>query len=148
MPARIKMELVGLDKTIKELARRGQLVEAVLDAAAQAGAQIVQAAANQDAPTPAVETEPNAQKSKTAYRVVDIGPKKEKWFYQFFETGAQPHEISGPLVFKDETGRWILIGGASHPGIPARPFLRPAMDSQKDAATNKVGSVIKSKADL
>ena len=133
------------------MARRGELVEVVLDAAAQAGAQMIQAAANQDAPTPAIETEANLKLSKTAYKVVDIGPKKQKWYYRFFETGVQPFEINmltkrstrsggggrpihssaSGLAF-DVDGKRIITPIVHRGSIPARPFLRPAMDSQKD----------------
>lgn len=78
---------------------------------------------------------------------VDIGFDKEKWFLQFFETGATNHEIKGsPLAFEGEKGL-VITGGVQHPGMPAQPFMRPAADKRKDEAADEAGKVFKAEID-
>ena len=40
----------------------------------------------------------------------------------------------------------VVTRGVGHPGMAARPFLRPAFDSRKKDARDQVGEVIKDKA--
>lgn len=59
--------------------------------------------------------------------------KYAKWL----ELGTQPYTIRPKnkkmLAWKDrETGEWIRAKEVHHPGIAARPFLRPALDNAKD----------------
>ena len=78
---------------------------------------------------------------------VDIGFDEEKWYLRFFEYGATDHEIKGsPLAFEGESGL-VITGGVSHPGMPARPFMRPAADTKKDEAKDAAGKVFKAEID-
>ena len=67
--------------------------------------------------------------------VVSIGPDKDTFYAKFAEFGAGPHQIGGG-------GQVLRIGGSfvkgpvSHPGVRARPFMRPALDQS-------VGDVLK-----
>lgn len=67
---------------------------------------------------------------------------KHAYLANWIEFGTQRHTIAG----KD--GRVLYFGGqfvqqVSHPGARARPFLRPALDSQSQAAVIAVGEYIK-----
>lgn len=78
---------------------------------------------------------------------VDIGFDEEKWYLRFFEYGASDHEIKGaPLAFEGESGL-VITGRVSHPGMPAKPFMRPAADSKKDEARDEAGKVFKAEID-
>src|SRR3989304_441747 len=72
-------------------------------AAAQAGGDVVQAAANPNAPGPNIQT--RVSEKKLGQATVDIGPDREHGNYQFIETGATYHEIKGAkrlLTFEGE----------------------------------------------
>jgi HK97 gp10 family phage protein len=78
---------------------------------------------------------------------VDIGFDEEKWFLRFFEFGASDHEIKGaPLAFEGESGL-VITGSVQHPGMPAKPFMRPAADNKKDEARDAAGDVFRKEID-
>lgn len=58
----------------------------------------------------------------------------------WIEYGTQPHIIPGPLSFGG-----IVISAAQHPGTSARPFMRPAMDANVQAAVMAAGEYLKRK---
>jgi HK97 gp10 family phage protein len=148
MPAKPKIVLrakvEGLDdlkKAFQEL-ERAERREVLLDAA-QAGAKLIHAEANRRAPAPHIEMR-NA-KMGAGGALVEIGPDKEHWYYRFIETGAQRHEIKGkgkPLVFDGRQGV-VVTPKVDHPGMEARPFLRPALDMYGEQAQQAAGEVIK-----
>lgn len=138
--ARTKIE--GGAELLAKLRKMGVDVAAVLTAAAQAGAGVIESDAETRAPSPDIEQEV-VKRSESRVEVA-IGPSDKKWYWKFFETGTQPHEIPGPLSI-EFGGELHLVGGASHPGMAARPFLRPALDSNKDQARDAVGDVLKGK---
>lgn len=141
---RVSVKIEGGPELIKKLEQMGVDVDRVVEAAATAGAQVIADDANPRAPEPLIATETSER--GRGHATVDIGPPDEKWDWKFLETGAQPHTITGsPLVFMGREGL-VRVFGVSHPGMAARPFLRPAFDSKKDAATDEVGSVIKKRA--
>lgn len=55
------------------------------------------------------------------------------------EFGTDPHFIPGPLLLHG--GKWVK--GAKHPGAEPKPFMRPALDSQKGQALRETGEYIK-----
>jgi HK97 gp10 family phage protein len=135
------------DKELLEAFRRLKIdVAAVLEKAALAGAEEIRAAAQSKAPGPHIEIEIDEKQSTANRRVAAIGPDKEHWFYQFFETGAGGHEIDGKtkkaLAFEGREGA-IVRRVVKHPGIAAAPFMRPAFDSRKDTAVARAGEVLK-----
>ena len=124
-----------------EAAARG----AALEAAARAGAEVIRAQANQRAPGPHVELEVR-ESSESAVEVA-VGPDRDHWYYQFFELGAGRHAI-GPhkkkaIRFPGAEGQEQVRFGVTHPGMTARPFLRPALDGQKANAVEAVGDELK-----
>lgn len=139
--ASVSVTVEGGEGLLRKLRQIGADVESELEAAALVGAAVIQNAANPLAPGPHVETEV-AEKSPERV-VVEIGPDEAHWYYRFFETGAGPHGITGePLVFEGRTGT-VVVPGVSHPGMAARPFLRPAFDGSSDRAADKVGEALK-----
>ena len=120
-----RAEIEGDKEFYAKLRSMSNQMAAVLGDAAQAGADVVKDQANRLAPGPHIETD-LAKKTK-AFAEVEIGPDDEHWYYRFFETGAQPHEITpdtkGGLEFPGRGGEMIVRVLASHQGMAASPFL-------------------------
>jgi len=141
MGNRITAKVEGGEALIAKLQKMGVDVERLLETAAQAGATVIADEASSLAPSPDVRVE-TAERERGRV-TVDIGPPDEKWHWRFVETGAGRHGITGsPLVFEGSEGT-VVTFGVDHPGMAARPFLRPALDKEKDAARDEVGSTLK-----
>lgn len=139
---RISVHLQGGEELMRKLQAMQADVADVIERATQAGAEVVADAARADAPGPfiAVEVERNAR----GKAVARIGPDKDHWYYRFFETGTAPHEIVGdPFLVFTAYGKLFRIRKVWNNGMAARPFLRPALDRNTDAATSAFGSVIR-----
>lgn len=135
--SRIAVSVLGLDELYRGLEMRKSQVGEMMREALEAGAEVVAQEADRLAPEGGyirVET-----KSKEAV----IGFDEDKWYWRFFETGATSHEVRGtPLVFEGDAGL-VVTGRVSHPGMPAKPFLRPALDGKKDEALRKMSEVVR-----
>lgn len=141
MANKVVAQIEGGEELLRKLEQLGVDVRGALKAAVLEGAEEIRKPANQDAPGPHIiaEVVDSDQNSAT----VGIGPDEDHWYYQFFETGAQPHEITGrPLAFMGEEGL-IVTGRVGHPGMAASPFLRPAFDRHKGDAENSVGETLR-----
>lgn len=141
MASGFRAEIEGMDDFKAKLVGLRKDMQAILEEATEAGAEVIRDESNHLAPGPHVTTE---VVSKTwSHADIEIGPDKEHWYYMFFEVGAQPHEIKprkvGGLQFPGSEGEFIVRMLASHQGMAARPFLRPAMDDKKDEAEEAVG---------
>lgn len=141
-----KIKLEGDQELKRKLEQlKGKARGALLDAA-KAGAEPIQDDAQRDAPG----GEPiliGNEKIDGGTAEVDIGFDEEKWFLRFFEFGATAHEITGsPIAFEGENGL-VMTGKVDHPGMPAKPFLRPAADNNKDSARDAAGKVFKAEID-
>ena len=141
MAKRVKVVIEGGDELIKALLKTIDNANAVLVAAAKAGADKIADGANEKAPGPEIRSE--IAKQKPGHIEVDIGMPRERWYWQFAETGATSHEITGaPLAF-EARGETIVTGRVAHPGMPAEPFLRPAFDTRQTQAKDAVGDYIR-----
>jgi HK97 gp10 family phage protein len=129
-----RVTVVGDQALLRKLKALDADVKAALAKATLAGAEKIADAADALAPAPRIETE--IEKKTAGYVTAAIGPDDKHWYWKFFESGAQSHEIPGPLSIEFE-GKLHLVGGAGHPGMGARPFLRPAFD----ATANGKGSL-------
>lgn len=69
----------------------------------------------------------------------DLGPSKKKWYLRFLETGAKPHIIPQTYIRLGRTVRRKL----RHPGMSARPWLRPAFDESTTAARQAFGEAMR-----
>lgn len=141
---RIKITIAGDEELKAKLKRMGQAVVHINRDAALAAANVIENAAEPNAPGPHVEIE--LVKADENRAEVNIGPDKEHWYYQFFETGATQHEITPHakrvLAFEGRHGL-VITKKVKHPGIPAKPFLRPAMQNQQDEARETAGRVFR-----
>lgn len=138
--------LLGEDDLRQALKELQDAAKKALQEAVKAGAQVVMDEANRNAPGPHVISK--VSKRRNDYAEVEIGPDKDHWYYQFFETGATAHEIpkkksAGLLHFTGSGGDDVFTGKANHPGMPAKPFLRPAIDEHGDEARERAGAVLR-----
>ena len=146
-PFRVVAKVEGGEQLLKELAALGGNVRSTARTAVRAGAKVIQAQAEMNAETIATRPAKHTQ-IKISQRVKGtieamLGPSKRKWFYRYFEMGVTPHEITGnPLVFEGDNGL-VIIGGVHHPGLVARPWLRPAFDSKQGEAPAAVEDVFR-----
>ncbi len=142
----IKFELEGMDELIKILEALGERASGVLMEATLEGAKEIVDLTNQLAPGPNIVME--AQPTGSNQVTVEFGPDKKHWFYQFAETGAAAHEIkaSAEDILAAE-GIDEVFGNiqnpVEHPGMAARPFMRPAIDVRKEAAFAAIGERIR-----
>jgi hypothetical protein len=119
------------------------LQQEALRMAALVGADLVASEANANAPGPYIVM---TVLNESAERVdVGIGPDEEHWYYRFFETGAEAHEIAGNplLAFIGSGGQDVVTGRSVHPGLPATAFLRNALDTRQDDAVRAVGEQLR-----
>lgn len=143
MADKITVRIEGGEELRRKLRELGEaMAGTALRKAGEAGAKVLQSAANSRAPGPHVETEVVETGADSV--TVAIGPDKDHFYYQFFETGAAAHDIKGRplLVFEGREGT-VFTPGVKHPGMGARPFLRPAIDEQGDAAAKAAGDVLR-----
>jgi len=142
--AREVVKIEGMDELLKELEKMGAEAEVVMVEAALAGARVIAGIANVRAPGPHVEVEVLSRANNRAE--VGIGPDRKHWYYLFSELGASPHPITTTrrqaLRFFGDEGD-AFAPQVAHPGMPAKPFLRPAMDENKDQAVAEVGDTFK-----
>lgn len=137
----VKVTIEGGEELLRKLRQMGMDVKGALKAVALEGAEEIRQAAAQDAPGPHIVAEVVEQNDRSV--TVAIGPDKEHWYYRFIETGAQAHEITGtPLAFEGDEGS-VITGRVRHPGMAAKPFLRPAFDHHKDDAKASVGEKLR-----
>lgn len=129
----IRITLEGGPELVAKLKEMGIRVQDVLEPAVQAGAMLVRDSASGQAPGPHIEMQTTKRTAKMVE--VSVGPTKEKWYYRFAETGTSAH---GPKKKRFMAFDGIFTTHVS--GVPARPFLRPAADSQGDAATDRMGA--------
>lgn len=157
--ARLRLDPAAFAKhkaALKELERvdRKEVVEAAL----LAGGAIIHAAAEARAPgkLEMVIVGGRSLRKKVDARLAEvvrangkfvaIGPSKKKWFYRFFEFGATVHDIrpkrGRAIAFTGDDGK-VIRGYANRTGgVRMRPFMRPAVDGQGDAAVKAMGEVL------
>jgi HK97 gp10 family phage protein len=140
----VRAELKGTREAIKRLRKIGADVGKVKKRAAEAGGEVIRRAADRMAPGPHVVMGTEAKGDRVR---VDIGPDDEHWYYKFFETGVGRHDIgpknSSVLRFIDEGELVFTRLVKDHPGMPAQPFLRPALDENVKQAVEAVAGEIR-----
>ena len=119
----------------------------VMRSALRQGANVIRNDARQNAPVDdgdlkksiKVSTRARGGKVTATLRAGD----KKVFYAHFIEYGTKPHDIAAKnkkvLVFED--------GGkatrAKHPGVTAKPFMRPALDDKSDEAVQAVANQIR-----
>ena len=141
----VSVKLEGAEALLRALRDADGNVKKSLRAASKAGGDVIKADALKRAPPTRYKKVLSSKASFPRREVceVKIGLTKRAWRLRFTEMGVTAHEIKGsPLAFEGDNGV-VITGGVRHPGMAARPFIRPAFDSQKLAAEAKVGEVLR-----
>jgi HK97 gp10 family phage protein len=118
----------------------------ILRGALRAGSKPIVADAKMNAPKLSGEMAAGIKvstKAKAGQVTVSIRVKgKHGYLAHWMEYGTKPHKIAGkdgrPLVINGQ-----MIGSVEHPGVNPRPFMRPALDNQANAALVATGNYIK-----
>jgi HK97 gp10 family phage protein len=140
---RISGKLEGADDLLAELQAVGLSVKGTTRKGVRAGMKAMQVNAERRAgalSTRRGKSTRIAISSKQRGAVTgQLGPSKKKFYLRFFETGAKPHLI---------VQRYTRIGRnvtrrLRHPGMAARPWLRPAFDESTSAAQQAFGQAMR-----
>jgi HK97 gp10 family phage protein len=127
----------------------------MLRGALRAGAQVIQEEAKARVPQDtgalrdSLRVKTGAQGGKV-YAYVQAGRSKKKgdpWYAHLVEYGVKPHVIiAGGGTKKGKAlaaaGR-ILGEKVDHPGAPAKPFLRPALEAKAQSAIDSVADYLR-----
>lgn len=141
MPARGEMKLEGMNELIAHLNALPGEVEGIEDEAVKAGADHLR---------DKIEHHPNIPRSNKAKDhaanhvevqkanggYYDVGFKDEYFYLLFHEIGAKGG------VYK-RRGEYFIT-----PDIPAKPFMRPALEENQDGIQRKMGNVIQRRLGL
>lgn len=135
------VKIDGADELIAKLKALGIDARTARNDAAMAAADVWRNAMNDLAPGPHVEATIHTNTDRKV--IIEIGPEPDRWYYRFFELGAQPHEIvphkltHEALAYDD-----IVVKRVMHPGVAARPFMRPVADTREDEAVEAFGNYL------
>lgn len=141
----MRVEIEGSAALLSKLRALAEGASTVVDGATRAGADLVESMAEAQAPGPHVDValvEKSSDKATYA-----IGPDKAHWYYVFIERGAAGHTITGKplLIFSGRSGT-VVTHEVQHPGLAARPFLRPAL-ARKQQISGRMGERFRSMID-
>jgi HK97 gp10 family phage protein len=127
-----KYEVHGLAELRRALNKLPERVELnILSAMARAGAQVVRKDALARLGTADKKSVVlRKRKTRRGLAKYSIGPSGEKFYLMFLELGARPHSIKPKKanVLADKESGFFAGGEVQHPGVTARPWLRPAID--------------------
>lgn len=125
-------EIIGLKELEKKLAQLPMKVEQkILRGMVRAGGQVVRKAAIQNlegGDKKDIVLRRSRIKSRRGREVVNVGVSRDSWALQFKETGTAPHTIKTNKKKTLSSGEVVFGVIIDHPGQPATPFLRPALD--------------------
>lgn len=138
--ATIRVDLSGQQDIINALKRAGSRADAVMEDAVEAGAEIIREEASSQASKTSGQLSEHievAVERQGADITASVGPDRDRFWGLFVEFGADEHEISpkNAAALKFEG---VYRAHATHPGVPAQPFLRPAFDEKSDEAEEAI----------
>lgn len=145
MPDAISLQVINLDEFKKQLSALDEKVRGSnIVTALQAGALIVENAAKEKAPARSTRTLSRSIHTEVANREadnaeVDIGTDVVYAAMQEFGGVITPKRAK-MLHWVDEMGTDVFANMVT---IPAHPYLRPAMDENKEAVQETVAAVLK-----
>lgn len=137
----------GGEELKRQIERLGRASREAMVEACEAGGKVIRDEARRILGSDDVEMRVSHQTEKLTE--VEIGPPAKKWRLQFLETGAAGHKIKArkepAMMFYSTPAKTNLVvtGGVQHPGMQARPFLRPAVDTQENQAKDRLGEVLR-----
>jgi len=146
----IKVE--GTEEIIAALKRLGAEATDIATDATMAGAEIARAeAANKAAQTSQRLADGMLKEldtTKSDEVVVKVGPNKDLFWSRVVEFGAEPHHATPDQAKALQTDLDQFAANANHPGVEARPFLRPAADATASAVQAEIARQLKKRLNL
>lgn len=141
MALKMRVRVTGADELTRRLNILGEQAKEVIEPAAKAGAEVIQMAASEKAPRGETgllsELITYGTREKRPLKVtVDIGTAKEVFYGRFVELGH-------PLVRGSKKADKKVIGN-----VPPHPFLRPALDENKQEVKKVVAEEIRRRLKL
>lgn len=139
----IEIKILGEKELGINLKQLKRLTNVQIKAGLRAGGNIISNAAKENI------TKQGLIKTGTMKRSVHVETPGRKGGGAFVQIGtnitnpAYPafHEFgSGPYLIRNAFGRGITV---THPGYPARPWLRPALDDNQSKAIKEISSSLK-----
>ena len=137
----MKLELEGFEELENKLRGMSKEVGQAADKATKSGAWFMCGRQESNAPRKGI-THVEKVSSDNHSATYLIGLLQRFWYFLFFETGVQPHEISGdPLVFQGDSGL-VITDKVQHTGMAAQPFIRPSIKRKnREQVTARMGKV-------
>lgn len=140
----VKLRVEGIEEVSRALDGQRDKLRAALETIVLAGAEIIRSAAESKARGRLASDMLKELAEKSGTKVLAyIGPHKRRWYAQIVETGAKPHAIAPRKRRALKLGDNAFRRSAAHPGMRARPFLRPAFDESQDGAQTAMGDQVK-----
>lgn len=138
----VRIVIDGQDELLAKLRKLGDSAQAHVELATTIGAEFIRDEAIGRAPGPEIKQVMVERSASTA--TAHVGPDRQHWYYRFFETGAGGHGITGNqyLAFVGSQG-FIITRSVQHPGVTAAPFLRPAIQGNKDEIARRMGAAFR-----
>jgi len=137
------INLIGAESLMRKLAGKVEEYDGKLEAAVTSAALIVENEARNKAPYKtgtlkrSVDHETVEKSSERV--VVAVGTDLEYAAIQEF--GGTIESKSGYLVFQTEDGEWHSVSSVQ---IPAKPYLRPGLDENKDKVIKEIRDALRS----
>lgn len=146
-PVRVTASVEGADEMVRELLKLGANVKKTEVGAIRAGGRIIANAANTNANGISSQSGRKVSlrvRRRKGFTVGSIYPAKGFAHLRLFEygtgAGLRWARKGGPFTFY-AGNRLVVTRIIRHPGLIARPWLRPAFDANAQAAVDKIGQV-------
>jgi HK97 gp10 family phage protein len=139
MPDSVGLEIENLDQILRAIDALGLAPKKVIEKATLAAAEVVRDEAENKLGRDGINKKVLRRKGDQVE--VGVGPVKDKWYLRFYETGTQPHEITPKTAKALSISDEDMAARVSHPGMAAKPFLRPALDEKKGEAAKAAGKI-------
>lgn len=135
MAVKMRVRLTGQDEIVRRLNMLGEAAKEVVEPAAMAGAEVIRRAASEKAPRDTGQLAESiiaeVKDVQPLKATIQVGPDKKHFYGLFVEMGHA-------LVRGSRKATKKVIGH-----VPPHPFLRPALDENKQQAKAAVAEEIR-----
>ncbi len=148
---RMRMKVQGAEQIVKRLTILGEEADDHLGAAAGAGAEVIRSAASDNAKAGKYATGDlgdhivaEVTKTKPGRVEISVGPDADHWYGRLVELG---HALVRVVARVRKGGR-VRRMTENLGTVPPHPFMRPALDENKDSAQRAVGEELRRRLKL
>ena len=148
MAKKIRFGVIGDKEVVKALSGKLNAVEVGLEGVAHAAARPIRDQAAENAPhrtgNLAAHLSQETLHKTPEQVVVGVGPDDQAaWYGLFVEFGTEDHLVARDQAQGLEIERGQFAAQANVSGAAPQPFLRPALDSQADAALREAAKELR-----